>query len=175
MGPDTAPSLTGVRVTLRPVVTDDAPALAAMLAEPAVAQWWPAFDERRVLQELVADEPGERHYVIELDGRVIGFIQSFEEEDADFRHASIDLFLGPAMHGQGLGPDAIRVLAQHLIAERGHHRLTIDPAADNQAAIAAYQKVGFRAVGIMRQYQRMPDGRWVDGLLMELLADELIW
>ncbi len=41
-------------------------------------------------------------------------------------------------------------------------------------AIAAYAKLGFRPVGIMRRYQRMTDGRWVDALLMDLLADELV-
>jgi aminoglycoside 6'-N-acetyltransferase len=65
-------------------------------------------------------------------------------------------------------------VAIHLIDERGHHRLTIDPAADNVRAIAAYSKLGFRPVGVLRAYQRMPDGRWVDGLLMDLLADELV-
>ena len=50
----------------------------------------------------------------------------------------------------------------------------IDPATDNEAAIRAYAKVGFRRVGVMRQYERGPDGSWHDGLLMELLADELI-
>jgi aminoglycoside 6'-N-acetyltransferase len=66
------------------------------------------------------------------------------------------------------------VLARYLIEERGHHRLTIDPAADNAAAIRAYEKVGFRPVGRMRSYERGPDGTWHDGLLMDLLADELI-
>ena len=50
----------------------------------------------------------------------------------------------------------------------------IDPAADNVAAIRCYTKVGFRPVGVMRQYERGPDGTWHDGLLMEMLADELI-
>lgn len=68
----------------------------------------------------------------------------------------------------------IRVLARYLIDERGHHRLTIDPAADNHAAIRAYEKVGFRSVGVMRRYERGPDGTWHDGLFMELLAHELI-
>jgi aminoglycoside 6'-N-acetyltransferase len=55
---------------------------------------------------------------------------------------------------------------------RGHHRLTIDPAADNQAAIRAYKKIGFISVGVMRSYERGPNGTWHDGLLMEMLADE---
>jgi aminoglycoside 6'-N-acetyltransferase len=60
-----------------------------------------------------------------------------------------------------------------LVDERGHHRITIDPAADNAAAIRTYEKVGFRPVGVMRKYERDGDGRgWHDGLLMELLAGE---
>ena len=66
------------------------------------------------------------------------------------------------------------MLARYLIQERGHHRLTIDPAVDNAAAIRAYEKVGFRAVGVMRSYERGPDGTFHDGLLMELLAGELL-
>jgi RimJ/RimL family protein N-acetyltransferase len=79
----------------------------------------------------------------------------------------------PHHQGRGLGTDAIRTLARYLIEERGHHRLTIDPAADNAVAIRAYEKVGFRPVGVLRAYWRSPDGTWRDGLLMDLLASEL--
>jgi aminoglycoside 6'-N-acetyltransferase len=89
-----------------------------------------------------------------------------------YRHAGIDLFLSEHVHGQGLGADAVRTMARHLIEDRGHHRLTIDPAADNIGAIRAYEKVGFRPVGVMRQYERLPGRGWHDGLLMDLLADE---
>jgi aminoglycoside 6'-N-acetyltransferase len=44
----------------------------------------------------------------------------------------------------------------------------------NEPAIAAYTRVGFRPVGVMREYQRMPDGSWVDALLMDLLAAGLV-
>jgi len=67
----------------------------------------------------------------------------------------------------------LATLARHIIVEHGHHRVVIDPAADNAAAIRCYSKVGFRPVGIMRRYERGPDGTWHDGLLMDLLADEL--
>ena len=60
------------------------------------------------------------------------------------------------------------------LADLGHHRLVIDPAADNAAAIRCYSKVGFRPVGVMRKYERGVDGTWHDGLLMDLLAHELI-
>ncbi len=49
----------------------------------------------------------------------------------------------------------------------------IDPALANERAIRAYAAVGFRRVGILRRYERGPDGVWEDGLLMDLLAEEL--
>src|SRR5438045_7717940 len=100
-----------------------------------------------------------------MDGRIIGMIQFAEELDADYRHASIDLYIDPAVHRQGYATDAIRTLARFLFEERGHHRLTIDPAADNLPAINCYAKVGFKPVGTMRAYERRPDGTWADGLL----------
>ena len=47
----------------------------------------------------------------------------------------------------------MRTLGRHLIEDRGHHRLVIDPAVDNAAAIRCYAKVGFRTVGVMRRYE----------------------
>lgn len=85
----------------------------------------------------------------------------------------MDLFLTTRRQGEGLGPEALRLLARYLIEERGHHRIVIDPAAGNERAIKAYERVGFRPVGVMRQYERGADGTWHDGLLMDLLADEL--
>ena len=166
--------LRGREVVLRPPRAEDAERLNAILAEPSVAAWWPEFDVQRVLDELIAEREDEEGFVIEHDGAVVGYIQLAEEPDPEFRHASIDLFLATEAQGRGLGPDAIRAVATHLIDDRGHHRLTIDPAAANDRAIAAYAKLGFRPVGVMRAYQRMADGRWVDGLLMDLLADELV-
>ncbi len=62
----------------------------------------------------------------------------------------------------------------HLVHDRGHHRLVIDPAADNEPAIRCYTAVGFRPVGVLRRYERNVDGAgWHDGLLMDLLAEEL--
>jgi aminoglycoside 6'-N-acetyltransferase len=167
-------TIAGGRVVLRPVRPDDLLPLAEILATPEVARWWPAYDLARVEREFLAADENERVYAVETAGALVGAILSTEEVDPEFRHAAIDLFLDPAVHGRGLGPDAIRTLAARLIEIDGHHRLTIDPAADNAAAIRAYEKVGFRPVGRLRRYQRMLDGSWIDGMLMEMLAEELV-
>jgi aminoglycoside 6'-N-acetyltransferase len=132
-------------------------------------QWWQEPEDG-----WLDEEPDMSKRAVLLDDAPIGYVQWYEESDPMYRHASIDLFLDPAHHGRGLGTEVVRRVATHLIDEGGHHRLTIDPEAANEAAIACYSKVGFRPVGVMRRYQRDRFGVWKDGLMMELLADELM-
>ena len=166
------PTLRGRQVVLRPLRVDDVAGVAEIQSEPGVARWWGLPDEAE-LRRLAEGSGDEKGFVIESDGALVGLIQYYEEDEPDFRHAAIDVFLTERAQGRGLGPDAVRTLARYLIDERGHHRLTIDPAAENAPAIRAYEKVGFRPVGVMRDYWRALDGTWRDGLLMDLLAREL--
>lgn len=156
-------------MVLRPLRGGDAPALLALRAQPGIVRWWHAPEPGWPLD----DEPDVERRVIEVDGEVAGFVQWHEELDPMYRHAGIDLFVDERRHRRGFGTDALRTLIAHLVDERGHHRLVIDPAADNIAAIAAYAALGFRPVGRMRAYEHDLDGDgWHDGLLMDLLAEE---
>jgi aminoglycoside 6'-N-acetyltransferase len=168
-----AVSLHGQVVHLRPVTTNDAARLTEILTHPGVARWWGRWDLDRVRAEVIDPDDGTVTFAVEADGQVIGLVQYAEEDDPDYRHASIDISLDPAWHGRGLGADAVRTLARYLFEDRGHHRITIDPAAHNQPAIRSYQRVGFRSVGVMRRYERSADGSWHDGLLMDLLPEDL--
>ena len=55
--------------------------------------------------------------------------------------------------GTGREGEAVGFLARFLFEQRGHHRITIDPAASEQA-IRSYAKLGFQPVGVMRQHGR---------------------
>lgn len=149
----------------------DREVLTEIFSDPTVARWW--GDPGQAVADTLAADEDEAHYLIEVDGEPIGMIQSYEESEDMYRHAGIDISIREPWQGKGFGPEAIRVLARYLIDERGHHRLTIDPAVNNTNAISAYERVGFRPVGVMRKYERGPDGTWHDGLLMDMLADEL--
>ena len=171
-GPVDAPSQFGdARIRLRPITDVDREPLGAILAEPEVGRWWVHDDVPSALDGLFEDDDEVRLAII-VEGSVAGLIQYAEETTPDYRHAGIDLFVGAAWQGRGIGPDAIRLVARHLFDVRGHHRLTIDPAAANLRAIRAYEKVGFRRVGVMRNYERGADGEWHDGLLLDLLREE---
>jgi aminoglycoside 6'-N-acetyltransferase len=163
--------LRGEQVSLVPLVREHVESLRRILHTPEVHSRWGDEDGA---PNWPFDDPSETRYAIVHEGRVRGMIQYGEENEPMYRHASIDIFLDPAVHGRGLGRDAVRSLALYLVRDRGHHRLVIDPAADNEPAIRCYTAVGFRPVGVMRGYERDPDGRgWHDALLMDLLADDL--
>ena len=147
--------------------------LVALFSVPEVATWWPGENEPRLEARLEDADEGVG-LVIEVDGALVGFVQYFEEDDPEYRHASIDIVLHPEWCNRGLGTDALRTLARHLFDDLGHHRLTIDPTVSNARAIASYRKVGFRDVGVMRRYERANDGTWRDSLLMDLLAEDLL-
>ena len=162
--------LGGSRVRLRPVREEDRDRLLEIRSTAQVRRWWgtPYDDEDR---RQTTQRTGSS---IEFEDRVVGLIQYGEELDHMYRHANIDLYLDPSVHGRGLGHDAVRTLSRYLLDVLGHHRLVIDPAADNEAAIRCYTAVGFRPVGVMRPYERDPEGTgWHDGLLMDLLRGDL--
>jgi aminoglycoside 6'-N-acetyltransferase len=154
---------------LRPLAEGDEAELLRIHSTPEVVRWWDVPE-----QDFPWDEPESTRLTIVLDGAIVGLIQYSEESEPKYRHAGIDLFLDPALHGRGYGTEAVRRVVGLLIDERGHHRITIDPASTNVAAIKAYEKAGFKAVGVMRQSERdVGGGGWHDSLLMELLAGDV--
>jgi aminoglycoside 6'-N-acetyltransferase len=165
------PTLTTARTVLRPITAEDAEVLRAIRASPEVARWWHPADDGWPVSDKDADDTDESRWAVEIDGDVKGFVQTYDQPDPDYRYANIDLFLEASVHGQGIGREVVRAALAHCVDVRGHHRVVIDPAAANAAAIACYAAVGFRPVGVMRDYERDAQGTgWHDGLLMEWVA-----
>jgi aminoglycoside 6'-N-acetyltransferase len=167
------PTLRGEQVTLRPIRPEDRDALLEVLSDPSVVAIWDTRGPEASVAETMAGHPNWTPWAIEVDGELAGSIQASEADDEDYKSAGIDIYMHSRFQNRGIGTDAVRTLARYLIEVRGHHRLTIDPAADNARAIRTYEKVGFKPVGVMRRYERGHDGTYHDGLLMDMLADEL--
>lgn len=165
--------LRGTRCELQRIVAADVEALLELWSSSESAQAvWPRWT-RSDIEDLVHGIDGQSGWWITVDGERVGFIQSWEDTDPEYRHAGMDIFLVERAQGKGAGTDAVRTLARHLIDDVGHHRLVIDPAADNERAIRTYEKVGFRRVGVLREYELGADGTWHDNVLMDMLAREL--
>src|ERR1700754_339155 len=111
--------LTGELVVLRPATDADIAPLSMIRSAPEVTLWWGPEDD---YPAAIGDDL-ERTFVIEVDGRVVGAVQTYEEEDPMYRHAGMDIYLDPSVHGKGIGTDAVRTMARHLTQTVGHHRL----------------------------------------------------
>ena len=164
MGPGYAAvmELTEGDILLRRFVPADEEGVVAMLREPEVARWWP-----------VADFERDTGWVVEVEGGLSGWLEHHEEDDAWFPSVAFDIALASSLHGRGYGRRALRLAIAHFVA-KGHHRFTLDPNTANERAIRAYEALGFERVGVMRAYERNPQGGWNDALLMELIVPEAI-
>lgn len=168
--PATLPVLSGPRVTLRPMLESETLEIARRLATDE--QTAPRMGSKPTTIARWIGDDDVFTYVVERGETIVGVITFEEIDDPDYEAASMDIGMFAGSTDRGLGTETLRVLATYLIDGRGHHRLTIDPAADNARAIRAYEKVGFRPIGIARKYERLDDGSWHDNLLMDLLAEE---
>jgi aminoglycoside 6'-N-acetyltransferase len=141
-------------------------ALRRLHAQPGVSRWWGPME-----RDFPFDEAESTRFAIVVDGEVAGLVQYGEERWEDNRHAWIDIFVGDDFAGRGIGTEVVRRTARMLVEARGHHRITIDPAIDNRAAVRCYEKAGFKRVGTLTRAYREPwSGEWRDELLMELVV-----
>ncbi|MGH2772970.1 MAG: GNAT family N-acetyltransferase [Actinomycetota bacterium] len=164
----------GEKVALRPLSREDLPVLGEMLAKPGVAHYWPNYDAARLEKDVFGPDSDDlTAFVVEFEGRTAGLIWYYEEKEPEYRYAGIDMFIDCDFQSMGLGSDSLRAIARHLFEERKHHRIVIDPRVSNDRAVHVYKKVGFKPVGVMRRYEDLLDGRYEDGLLMDMLPEDL--
>jgi len=74
-------------------------------------------------------------WIVEEKHEPVGYLQ--------VHPAGLDMFLIPSARGRGLGSDAARAMAEHLLRERSRERVTVDPYAWNAGAVRAWQRAGF--------------------------------
>ena len=86
------------RLVVRPLAKGDEAELLRIHRTPEVALWWEEPEEGFPW----SDEPESTRFTIEVDAKVAGMIQFDEEQTPKYSHATIDLFLDPALHGQGI-------------------------------------------------------------------------
>jgi RimJ/RimL family protein N-acetyltransferase len=86
--------------------------------------------------------------------------------------ADLSVILGDEKdRARGLGTEAIRILLGHAFKELGLNRVGLSVFEFNEVAISAYEKLGFKREGRLRQALRR-DGDFHDALLMSILAHE---
>jgi len=148
-------------IAFRPLSEADLPTLARWMERPHVARVWARDTSLEALRERylprIAGDSPVRPYVALLDGRPLGYVQSYvaaevgdgwwpEEDDPGVR--GIDFFLADADRlGRGLGSAMVRAFVERLFQDPTVTRVQADPAPDNGRSIRCLEKAGFRRSG----------------------------
>lgn len=173
----TVPVLKGPRVTLRPIGKGDLEARQALGFDPGITRCYGGA--ARSTTEMTLEEA--EHWVetvrsckyawiIDVGG-LIGHIRLYGLVEADLRAALAIGIDDPRRLGQGLGTEAIRLVAAFAFDELRLRRLSLRVLAFNERAIRAYLSVGFVVEGRERR-AALIDGERHDDVIMGLLDDE---
>jgi aminoglycoside 6'-N-acetyltransferase len=145
-------------ISFRPVEEHDVPDLHRWRNEPHVMRWWYEDDDSTPTLDVVAKNYGPNHdekehrFIIEMDGRSIGYVQMYLLSDwpeyaalVQEKGAGIDLFIGePDLINKGIGTEVIKRFVEDVVfADPSVDTCIIDPEITNAAAIRAYEKAGF--------------------------------
>ncbi|MBC7479121.1 MAG: acetyltransferase [Pseudorhodobacter sp.] len=144
---------------LRPLTRDDLPLVADWLATPHARAWWGDPAEQLALVTEDLDNPLMDQQIASFGATPFGYLQSYPVHAwpegaphlADFPGGSVavDCFIGPpAMLGRGNGATMLRLYALHLL--QAAPAVVIDPDPDNERAVRAYRRAGFRDVAMRR-------------------------
>lgn len=172
-------TLAGERVELRPHSRSNYPlyskwygdneiwnltSWAASPLSPAVVEQM--FRER---ETSVTDESFAVHRLGEREPIGVISLTNINKGNAS---ADLSVILGsPEVRQQGYGFEAIGLLLHHAFENMGLYRVGLSVFEFNKLAISAYEKLGFREEGRLRQAIKRYDGRY-DAILMSILKPE---
>jgi aminoglycoside 6'-N-acetyltransferase len=146
-----------VEIAFRPLHERDLPLLHEWLQRDHVRRWWRdtgTLDETvgRYTPALRGEEPTS-HYVIVVDGREIGMIETYicadypeweEVVQVGDGVAGVDLLIGEEeLTGRGLGPEVLQAFVRDLVGSRA---CVASVDEENRRSWRAFEKAGFRHV-----------------------------
>lgn len=184
-GPEAVPAFPTLtvatpRLQVRPLMSDDAPAVAEILADKQTQRWLPAPHEpldpvawcTEVAAHRRARGTGDHYGMIRReDEAVIGCLWT-THTDWSAKITEIAYAVAPQARGFGLAAEAVDGLAIALILEHGFQRIEVRVAPGNVASRRVAEKAGFTYEGLLRNAGSVHGGR-VDLEVWSLVAADL--
>jgi RimJ/RimL family protein N-acetyltransferase len=181
------PTLAGRLVVLRPFRAGDLPAMGEALLDPeariltgsvhdaAQARAPLAPEEAALARDWLLsrnDQPDRLDLAVtaKAGGECVGEAV-LNDWDPGNESCNFRIFLGPRGRNRGFGTEATRLIVGYGFERLGLHRISLEVYAFNPRARRVYEKIGFRAEGVLRESLRY-NGEWIDATVMSVLACE---
>jgi RimJ/RimL family protein N-acetyltransferase len=166
--------------SFRPLTRPDLPLLHEWLNRPHVAKWWEGATSLDYVEETHGADLDSNviwQYLACLDREPVGYVQLYRvvgadpdwwTDETDEGARGVDQFLAnEAQLGLGLGSEMVRQFVARIFSRDATvTKVQTDPSPQNERAIRAYEKAGFRKV----REVTTPDG---PALLMVVTRAEL--
>ena len=142
------------------------------LSDSEPAQLWSEKKIREFIEKNLDGEPKDFRFAVRslAEDKLIGFVgivPSWVQGDAWAM-----IVIGERDHwDKGYGTDAMRLIVQYGFIEANLRRISLGVHSYNPRAFRAYEKVGFKMEGRIRE-EGLRDGRRYDGLYMGVLREE---
>ena len=145
-------------IAFEPLRHQQLPLVREWLEREHVRRWWHDSDESLVhCKEALSGRDPTEHYMITLDGKPVGMIQTYLVSDnPDWEEiiragdgvAGVDLLIGEEdATGRGLGPRVLEQFTREVVFARLHTIACVATVEEaNRRSWRAFEKAGFRHV-----------------------------
>lgn len=168
--------LQGKKVVLRPIERADLPNYVRWFQDREVLMYFGPYlpmnlDQEEAWFEHQNKDQSSINFAAEYQGEHIGGC-GFINISYRHRHAEVGLFVGEkSLWNKGFGQDMLTTIVDYGFKYLNFHRIYLRVFAENQGAIHAYEKVGFKHEGRQREME-WRHGRWHDLLWMSILEQK---
>jgi len=172
------PFLIGTKIYLRPLEKEDAPSLQGWINDPDVRRTLNMYRPMNLQdeEEFITRSTKSEHdlalgIVVKSQDKLIG-ATGLHRMDFKNRHASFGISIGDKTEWcKGYGTEATSLMVKHGFETLNLNRIWLNVYEYNQRGVRAYEKVGFRREGVLRQ-DTFRDGRYWDTIAMAVLREE---
>jgi ribosomal-protein-alanine N-acetyltransferase len=158
------------RFVLRRFEPGDAPAMHAIMSDPAAMQYWSSLPHTDIAQteDWIARTIGavaagdSDDFAVTLDGELVGKAGLWKGDE-------LGMIFAPCVWGTGLAAEAVAAVIARARA-RGVRTVTADVDPRNVRAVRFLERFGFVTTGSAERTYRIGEA-WTDSVYLELALD----
>ena len=99
---------------------------------------------------LSADKNSTFAFAIEIEGKVVGSIAVFRQNNIHFRTAELGYYLAEEYWGKGIMTEAVKQVCKYVFDNYDIIRIYAEPFAHNIGSCRVLEKAGFQFEGLLR-------------------------